>query len=376
MPFHWPSFVRRRLALHRARRAISAGEHAQALDHLRDPSLAGESRARELRERALGELCRAASLAIASGDEAGARAALALVSSEDPRRGIAWGRRLALADRSHGEPSARPLVRLLEEMRAQKRAGESDGRASQNGAARANGVAAHQETMSETPRTPATLRFHVEIDDGGELLAVASDRVVIGHLRSSAADLRFLADVEAEHARLVRRDSFHSGPSWQIERVEAREVRVNGRAIDAASVGLFDGDEVVLARNLAFRFREPQATSQSAVLELSRGAECEGALRILLFAPGESGIVRIGSKRDRHIPLADIEHEISLKLSGGELWVHCAGGVERAGADSSTTLSVACPPAEPQHLSCRARAQGRAPLWISLRPLSHSQERA
>jgi rhodanese-related sulfurtransferase len=234
--------------------------------------------------------------------------------------------------------------------------------------------------MNETPDPPHALCFHVDIDDGGGLLAVASDRIVIGHLRSSAADLRFLADVEAEHARLLRRDSFHAGPSWQIERASARELRVNGRAVESTSIGLFDGDEVELARNLAFRFREPQASSHSAVLELSRGAECEGALRVLLFAPGESGVVRIGSKRDRHIPLADIEHEISLKLTERELWVHCAGGVRRqegaATGESSTTLALECPPTRPEHLACRARSSGRAPLWVSLRPISNSKERA
>lgn len=215
------------------------------------------------------------------------------------------------------------------------------------------------------------MRFHVEVDDGGEFLAVAGARIVIGHLRSSAADLRFLADIDADHVRLVRRDSFHAGPSWQLERGLAPKIRVNGRVLEDPSTGLFDGDEVELARNLSFRFREPQPSSQSAVLELLRGAECEGALKILLLAPGEAGVVRIGSKRDRHIPLADIEHEVSLKLSGSELWIHCAGGVRAVeSGDSSDTLVVACPPQSPQHLSVRARAHGRAPVGISLRQAS------
>ncbi len=381
MPIGWPSFLRRMFAVRRARRAISAGAYGEALEFLRGEPLSGSSGARDLRARALEHLCRCAGLAIASGDVEAARRALALVARDDPTRGIAWGRRLALLDRSRDETVERPIVRLLEEMRARQHgppsaggvaARASGGAPSHNGA---NSVAAHARSMMSEPFVePSSPRFHVEVDDAGEFLAVASARVVVGHLSSATADLRFLADVEAEHVRLVRRDTFHAGPSWQMERALAREVRVNGRVMDGPSVGLFDGDEIELARNLSFRFRQPQASSQSAVLELLRGAECEGALKILLLAPDEAGVVRIGSKRDRHIPLADIEHEVSLKLSGRELWIHCDGGVRNSdggqAAESSTTFVVACPPETPQHLAVRARPRGRAPLGISLRRAS------
>ncbi len=386
MPIVWPSFLRRVFALRRARRAISAGAYSEALEILRGRSLSHSSGARELRERALEHLCRCAGLAIASGDNATARRALALVAREDPTRGIAWGRRLALIDRSRDDTVERPIVRLLGEMRARQYVPPStgaiaertfDGDPSHNAA---NGVATRARSkMPEPLAQPSAPRFHVEVDDGGEFLAVASAEVVIGHLSSATADLRFLADVEAEHVRLVRRDSFHAGGGWQMERALAREMRVNGRVVDGPSIGLFDGDEIELARNLAFRFREPQASSRSAVLELLRGAECEGALKILLFAPGEAGVVRIGSKRDRHIPLADIEHEVSLKLAGRELWIHCDGGVRNSdggpSAESSATFVVACPPETPQHLAVRARALGTAPLGISLRRGSDARDR-
>jgi hypothetical protein len=387
MPIGWPSFLRRMFAVRRARRAISVGAYDEALEILRGEPLSGWGGTRELRERALDHLCRCAGLAIASGDVEAARRALARVARDDPTRGIAWGRRLALLDRSLDETVERPMVRLLEEMRARQfgplsteelAARAFDGGPSHNGA---KGVAAHARSKMSDPHVePSAPRFHVEVDDGGEFLAVAGAGVVIGHLSSATADLRFLADVEAEHVRLVRRDSFHAGPSWQMELALARNVRVNGRVMDRPSVGLFDGDEIELARNLSFRFREPQASSQSAVLELLRGAECEGALKILLFAPDEAGVVRIGSKRDRHIPLADIEHEVSLKLSGRELWIHCDGGVRNSddglGAESSATFVVACPPETPQHLAVRARARGRAPLGISLRRASDARERS
>jgi hypothetical protein len=387
----WPPFLRRMLALRRARRTIAAGEHEEALAILRDRTLTRSRAARELRDQVLESCCRAAGLAIASGDAPAARRALALVAEADPTRGVAWGRRLALIERARDETVERPIVRLLEEMRGRRadshsmKDGAAGGALSHNGAnVGANGVALHADPlMSEPVVEPLALRFHVEVDDGGQFLAVASPRVVIGHLSSTVADLRFLADVEAEHVRIERRESFHEGPSWQLVRAQAKAVRVNGRAIEGSVTRLFDGDEVELARNLAFRFREPQASSHTVVLELLRGAECEGALKILLFAPGESGVVRIGSKRDRHIPLADIEHEVSLKLSGSDLWIHCDGGVRRsdggprgeADAESSATVVVACPPESPLHFAVRARARGRAPLGISLRRATDARER-
>lgn len=397
MPFALPPFLRRMLALRRARRAVLAGDSGGALEILRDPALSLSDSARDLRERALENLCRAAGRALGEGDLEAARRALGVVSREDPARALEWDRRVLVdghapaADRS--SVTEKPLVRLLSEMRAHRLAAPSSSRAGETERAFAL-VPSHNGPAANVPRAPEPMssaraletlpvRFHFEVDDGGEFLAVSSDRIVLGHLRS-AADLRFLADVEAEHVRLVRCESFHAGPSWQVERALARDVRINGRALEGASIGLFDGDEVHLARNLSFRFRQPEASSHSAVLELLGGAECEGALKVLLLAPGEAGVVRIGSKRNRHIPVADLEHEVSLKLSGNELWVHCAGGVRRtdnarASADeagSSDTLIVACPPDAPQHLSLRARVRGRAPLGISLRPAPHRKEGA
>ncbi|MFN0243860.1 MAG: hypothetical protein ACKVWV_13305 [Planctomycetota bacterium] len=234
------------------------------------------------------------------------------------------------------------------------------------------------DTRTREPQIPDVtgdaLRFHLVLDDAGEYLVVCGSAIAIGHLRSDAP-LRFLADVEACHARLVHEAVFHAGAGWRIERHSAAHVRVNGR--DVTACGLFDGDEVELARNLRFRFREPEAASRSAVLELLGGAECEGCSKVLLLARGAEGMVRIGARRNRHIPLADVEHEIALTFGAGELVLHCAGGIRgldlvtRArmrGESVVTEISVPCPPRDALHMLVDARATGRPPIGLSLAP--------
>src|SRR5213075_3059089 len=109
------------------------------------------------------------------------------------------------------------------------------------------------------------------------------------------------------------------GVEWRLERRAAREVRVNGTEIGDSPLILRDGDELVLAPNLALRFRQPDATSGSALLDLFAGAECQGARRILLLARGPSGRVRIGSKTNRHVPVPDLAHDVEIEWLRGEL---------------------------------------------------------
>lgn len=266
---------------------------------------------------------------------------------------------------SSAQPASNPaLAALLAEMRS--------------GAAPSDRARAPLDTRTREPQIPDVtddaLRFHLVLDDAGEYLAVSGSAIAIGHLRSDAP-LRFLADVEACHARLVHEAAFHAGAGWRIERHSGAHVRVNGR--DVTACGLFDGDEVELARNLRFRFREPEAASRSAVLELLGGAECEGCSKVLLLARGPEGMVRIGARRNRHIPLADVEHEIALTFDAGELVVRCAGGIRgldlvtRArmrGDGAVTELSVPCPPRDALHMLVDARATGRPPIGLSLAP--------
>src|SRR5262245_50155769 len=188
------------------------------------------------------------------------------------------------------------------------------------------------------------VRFHLAIDDGGELFVVAGPRVVIGHLRSRSADLPFLADIELEHAILTLADSFHGGPTWWIRRGEE------------VPVPLADGELVELAANLAFVFHAPDPSSSSAVLDLRAGAECEGARRVLLLAPGAAGRVRIGRAPARHVQIADLVQDVTLELEGANLRI---GGA-----------TIPCPPAQLVALPVPARGPGKPPLGLTLWPVS------
>ncbi len=218
---------------------------------------------------------------------------------------------------------------------------------------------------------PLPALFHLAVDDGGEFLVAAGDELVLGHLRSLRAELRFLADLESEHARLSRRESFHGGVEWRIEPLGAAHVRVGGREIASAEV-LHHGDRLLFGRNLSLSFRQLDAASSSALLELEGQAECEGARRILLLSPGVSGRVRIGSRRGRPIPVPDLEREVGLELDGDQLLIRCEGGL-RCGPTSvpagpACALALPLPPASSLYVEAGARARGGAPFTLALRP--------
>jgi hypothetical protein len=218
------------------------------------------------------------------------------------------------------------------------------------------------------------VRFHIAVDDGGEFLAVGGASLTLGHLRSSAS-LPFLADVEREHVRFTCNESFHSGVEWKIERLAARDARINGAPLGGEPHLLSDGDELALAPNLSLRFRQPDAASGSALLDLFAGAECQGARRVLLFARGSSGRVRIGSKSNRHVSVPDLAHEVEIEWLRGELRLSCAGGIRLAGAplvagdaQPMTSISIACPLQVACSVVMGARDRARPPFGIHLRP--------
>src|SRR5262249_17975811 len=121
------------------------------------------------------------------------------------------------------------------------------------------GVARSQARIGTVPETdarggeeePERVRFHLAVDDGGEFLVPGGRSLVLGHLRSPAASLPFLADVEASHVRFAYRESFHSGTHWTIEPLDAREVRIDGEPLAGGARVLHDGDDLELASNLA-----------------------------------------------------------------------------------------------------------------------------
>jgi hypothetical protein len=216
-------------------------------------------------------------------------------------------------------------------------------------------------------------RFLLSVDDGGEFFTASGESLVIGHLRSPSADLPFLADVDAEHARLALLDSFHAGPRWTISALTRSRLLVGGRLVEQSPVVLSDGDSVQLAPNLAFRFRSPDPASSSAVLDLMSGADCQGARHVLLFAPGPGGRVRIAARVDRHVPVPDLLQEISLEIDGPSLVVRCPGGVRVQGGVAAVgegpALSLPCPPTQAISLNLGARPANRPPFGLTFSPV-------
>jgi hypothetical protein len=329
-----PLPLRRMALLREARRELAAQRSESALRILAAPELSRSRRAARLRAAALQQLH--------------GRAPEPLAAEPSP----------AASDDRQGEP---PLRRLLSEMRRQTSPAQP--RAERRGAtARPRGAPAGPQP-----------RFMLGVDDSGEFLVACASDLVIGHARGGSAGLPFLADVETEHARLAYSPgSFHAGPGWSIEALDAREIRLGGRALSESPHQLAEGDQVQLASNLGFRFRLPDSSSSSAVLELENGAECAGAMRILLLAPAPAGRATIGLQASAHVPAPSLDPPIELELEGARLWLSCESGLRRLGGDEEgsppTRIAVDLPPSERVDLTL-ARPRGPRPLGLSIRPV-------
>jgi hypothetical protein len=228
-----------------------------------------------------------------------------------------------------------------------------------------------------------SLRFLLAVDDGGEFFAASGRTLVLGHLRAPEADLPFLADVDAEHARFAIRETFHGGLRWSLAAPATSRVLVGGRFVGETPVLLADGDPVQVAPNLAFRFRAPDPATGSAVLDLQSGADCQGARHVLLFAPGAGGRVRIAARVDRLIPVPELTQEVSLEIEdaalpmdAASLVVRCPGGVRVQGGiaphatgNADPALVLPCPPSQPISVDLGARPAGRAPFGLTFSPV-------
>ena len=386
MTFPWPSFARRVLLLHRARRALERGECARCFELLSDPCLALSPRAQSMRAATLELACREARRLASEGAVAQVEELVACLAAEDPERASATRRELGLP-----KSSASRMKGILARLRAAPSAGFADSVNRVAGfAASANrdlgfahstsavGVSHPRARIDPVAPTDARerdaqaehVRFHLAVDDGGEFLVAGGRSLVLGHLRSPAASLAFLADVEASHVRFAYSESFHGGTHWTIERLDAREVTIDGERLGDGPRVLHDGDSLQLAPNLALEFRQPDAASGSALLDLAANAECQGARRIVLLAPGAAGRVRIGPKKSRHVPVADVANEIVIEWLDLDLRVSCAGGVRLAGSPSASgpSLALPCPPLAAYQLVLGARADRRPPFGIHIRP--------
>ena len=214
----------------------------------------------------------------------------------------------------------------------------------------------------------AAVRFQMAVDDGGEFLVVTGSRVTLGHSSVGVADVPVLADVESIHAVLTLSESFHGGTSWSVEPAGASSIHIRGEAL-AGPCTLADGDVVALSDQVSFRFRLPEASSSSALLEWLGGIEADGAARVLLFAPGAAGRLRIGARRARHVPVAGLEYEVTLVLEQDALMLSCEGGV-RIGfqGEPDTTGVVPLPLSGRVDVVANARPSRRPPFGITLQP--------
>jgi len=215
--------------------------------------------------------------------------------------------------------------------------------------------------------------FLLSVDDAGQFLVALGRRLVLGHLRGGVADLPFLADVGSSHALLERRDSFRDGTVWSIEPLGGERVRVDGVDVDRPWT-LVSGSLVDLSDNLSFRYVVPDPASQSALLELERGAECCGARTIVLFAEGDGGRVRIGAADQRHIRVARVQHEITLVRRRDRLYVACEAAIQGATAGEEG-FSLPCPPPQRFDLSVGRSEGGRPPFGLAVEPAESSRER-
>lgn len=204
----------------------------------------------------------------------------------------------------------------------------------------------------------------LSVDGAGQFLLCGAERLTLGHRRAACADLGFLADVGALHATLVRADSLHAGPGWRIEPCGHERVTVAGIPVPAAGRRLAAGERVRLGENLEFSLELPDPSSASAVLELQRGAECAGARRIVLLAPGPGGRMCIGSARHHHVPVPGLEFELALEWHGGEL--ELTSELEFEGALAGERGRLPFPPPERMALTCGKPRGSRPPFGLSL----------
>lgn len=368
---HVPYFVRRMWRLIEARRALVEGAPERALGVLRDPTLAVSTQADLLRRRAMEALYRAAAQRASQGREGSVARLLGFVSIEDPARADEWRRHLAGALPERAPASQGGLRNLLVQMRS-----DGDTRDSGEPQPASEGPTGAASSPARRARVPAgrPLRFHLAVDEGGEFLVLAGESISLGHARAALADVPLLADLESIHARLTFGESFHGGPAWRIGPVGRGQVYIDGHEV-TGDAELVDGALVRLSPLLSFNFRRPDPASGSALVELARGVETDGAGRILLLAPGMAGRVRIGSRASRHVAVAGLEEDIELRLEPEhgptELVVRCGGGVRMMGAaqEAATELVLPCPPDRRLDVVLGARPSQRAPFGLSISPV-------
>ena len=206
----------------------------------------------------------------------------------------------------------------------------------------------------------------ISVDDVGQFLAVCARELVLGHTTDGHADLPFLANVGARHARFTRRDSLRAGTVWWVEPLEGDGLTVN-RSPLREPYALVPGDLLGLSDNLSMCFRCPDPASQSALLVMQGAQECLGAQRIVLFAEGPGGRLRLGSGEQRLIQVPNLEAQLFLECEAQRLRIHCSEpGLSWSGGSGAQSIELELPLKRREQISLGAAQAGRPPFSLGI----------
>lgn len=225
-------------------------------------------------------------------------------------------------------------------------------------------------SATDPTATPPVL-FELTVDDAGQFLVACGSKFTLGHIHGNQADLPFLADVGPQHARLEHFQSLRSGPGWRIVPLAGETVTREGDSVPPEGVTLRDGDRLALGRNLGFRFRAPDPASATVVLELVRGAECLGSSRVVLFAEGPGGRLRVGAGGQRHVRVPRLETELTLTRTQDHLAVASRAGLGRglaAHEDEGHEDELSLPPTERRDWTVGKPTASGPPVGLSVAP--------
>lgn len=212
------------------------------------------------------------------------------------------------------------------------------------------------DDVNAAPAGPA-LRCIASIDDAGDYLFLCGSAVTFGHKLAGDADIGLLGDVEPLHGTLRFVESFHGGRAWHVQ----------GKGLSRRT--LFDGDVVDLGAAASWTTVIADPGSGSVLLELGRHADASGPRRVILFAPGASGEIRVGAVRGAHVPVSGLDHPVGVHWNGRrDLVFRCDGGARRASAapDGQTDCAVELPVTTRVDLAFGAAPGRRPPFGIAL----------
>lgn len=206
----------------------------------------------------------------------------------------------------------------------------------------------------------------ISVDNVGQFLAVCARELVLGHISDGQADLPFLANVGARHALFTRRDSLREGTVWWVQPLEGQGLTVNQSPLHEPHA-LLPGDLLGLSDNLSMCYRCPDPASQSALLILQGSQECLGAQRIVLFAEGPGGRLRLGSAEQRLIQVPNLEAQLFLECEAERLRIQCSEpGLSWSGGSGAQSVELELPLKRREQIALGAAQAGRPPFSLGI----------